>query len=389
MSNRNIRLVYVLAAAKRSWFWLGIWVFYYLRFTNYAGIGILETILVVTFTLTEIPTGAIADLLGKKKALILAFLFQAAGAFIMAAAQNFEMLALSVGVMCVGGSLYSGTADALVFDSLKEEGKEKLYDKKISNINTIQLIVPAICSIIGGYLYTISPSLPFYANGVGYVLGLCVALFLIEPHIDTEKFSMRNFITQNKQGLKQLFNTSEMKRYTLLLISIASIIVISWEMLDAFLAFEFGFNEVQLGILTAILFVISAGASQLTPLLRKRLQDNTLVFILGIGMGITFILSPFLGLVFGGVSLALRASFQSIFENTSSIIINNHTESKYRATTLSTFNMMSNVPYVLGAYLVGVLADVYSARYMALVLGVAMLVLLVAQVKFMKKKTQL
>src|SRR3989344_1850334 len=125
MKDRNIRIAYLLAAMKNSWFWLGIWIFYYLRFTNYAGIGLIETILIVTLTLMEIPTGAIADLLGKKKTLILAFLFELIGGLMMAIAPNFSVLAGSVFVMCVGGALYSGTLEALVYDSLKQEGNQK------------------------------------------------------------------------------------------------------------------------------------------------------------------------------------------------------------------------------------------------------------------------
>jgi MFS family permease len=80
----NITIAYVLTFAKNTWFWLGIWIFYYLRFTNYAGIGLIETVLIVTTTLTEIPTGAVADLLGKKKTLVIAFLLEAVGAYMMA-----------------------------------------------------------------------------------------------------------------------------------------------------------------------------------------------------------------------------------------------------------------------------------------------------------------
>jgi len=132
--NRNIAISYFLSFAKNTWFWLGIWIFYYLRFTNYAGIGIIETVLIVTATLTEIPTGAIADVFGKKKTLIVAFLLEMIGAFIMAYAMNFNQLVLSVFIMCVGGSFYSGTLDALVYDSLKQDFKENKFDKVISNI---------------------------------------------------------------------------------------------------------------------------------------------------------------------------------------------------------------------------------------------------------------
>jgi len=387
MARKNILLSYILAFSKTTWFWLGIWIFYYLRFTNYAGIGISETVLIVTMTLAEIPTGAVADLMGKKKTLILAFFLETVGALMMATAPNFQILVLSVFVMCVGGAFYSGTIDALVFDSLKEEGKEDSYDKKISNINTISLIAPAICGIIGGFMYKVSPSLPFYANAAGYFMGLIASFFLIEPHIDTEKFSFTNFLKQSGQGLRELFKNSDIKKQTKLLLSIGFFVVISSEMIDSFLGFEFGFNEVQLGILWSGIFVVSALASQLTPSVKKTLKGNQPIIAVGIFMAITFAVSPVAGLIIGGMSLALRSSLQAIFGNLASITINNNTESKFRATTLSTFNMIKNVPYVLTAYFIGSLSDKLSAKTISLYLGVISIVFILIQIISSKKNS--
>ena len=180
MVKRNLILPYLLAFSKNTWFWLGIWIFYYLKFTNYAGIGLIETVMITTTSLAEIPTGAVADLFGKKNTLVLSFAFEALGAILMATATNFPLLAFSVFVMCIGGALYSGTLDALVYDTLKEHGQEGTYDRKISTINTISLIAPAICGLVGGFLYVVNPRLPFLANAVGYSIGLIAALFAVQ-----------------------------------------------------------------------------------------------------------------------------------------------------------------------------------------------------------------
>jgi MFS family permease len=389
MIKRNIPLSYILAFSKTTWFWLGIWIFYYLRFTNYAGIGIIETVLIVTITLAEIPTGAIADLFGKKKTLILAFLLESIGGFMMAAAPNFNVLVLSVFVMCVGGAFYSGTLDALVFDSLKEEGKENDYDKKISNINTISLIAPAICGIVGGFMYKINPTLPFYANAFGYLIGFVASFFLIEPHIDTEKFSFSNFFKQSGQGLRELFKTVDIRKQTILLLSIGFFVIISSEMIDGFLGFEFGFNEIQMGILWSVIYVVCAIASQFTPLIRKIFKGNSSIVVVGILMAITFIVSPFIGLIAGGFTLALRSSLHSIYGNLYSIVINNNTESKYRATTLSTFNMIKNTPYVLTAYFIGSLSDKLSAKTIALYLGIILIIFILVQIISFKRKSEI
>jgi len=380
MLKRNIPISYFLAFSKNTWFWLGTWVFYYLRFTNYAGIGIIETILIVTFTVTEIPTGAIADLFGRKKTLILSFFLEAFAGVVMAMATNFNMLAISVFILCIGGTLYSGTIDSLVFDSLKEVGDEDIYDKKISNMRTISLVTPAVCGILGGFMYRINPAMPYYANVIGYMLGLVACFYLVEPQIDSETFSLKNFGRQMKLGIGQLFKNDTVRKNTMLLLSIGFFVVIAWEMLDSFLGIEFGFNEIEMGVLFSVVYFVSAMASQLTPFIKQILSERLGIILIGIFVAVTFMISPVLGLILGGVSIALRSSLQGIFENLVSITINKYTESKYRATTISSFNMIKNIPYVLGAYFIGLGSDKFTARTIALYLGVALLILIVLQV---------
>lgn len=386
MVSRNIPLAYVLTAAKHSWFWLGIWVFYYLRFTNYSGIGLIETVLIMTLTVMEIPTGAIADLLGKRKALILAFIFEVIGGIMMAAAPNFAILIASVFVMCVGGALYSGTLDALVYDSLKEAKKESSFDHAISTINAITLVTIAVSGAIGGFLYAISPRLPFYANAVGYAIGFVASFFLVEPAIDTVKFSFPNFVKQTLQGFRQLTKSFEVKRQTILLLTIGVFVVIADEMFDGFLGVEFGFSEKQLGLLFSTIYLVAAATSRLTPTLIKRLGNNRSIFLIGIVSALTFLVSPLLGIVSGGTILILRNIFFTQFNNLSSIAINDVTESKFRATTISTFNMMKNIPYALSAFLLGSLADAMSARMLTLWLGIILTVFLMGQMLLGNKK---
>lgn len=376
---RNIAISYYLTFAKNTWFWLGIWVFYYLTFTDYSGIGLIETVLIVTITLFEIPTGAIADLFGKKKTLILAFLFETAGAFLMAYTQNFQGLLISVFVMCVGGTLFSGTLDALVYDSLKEKGEEVKYDKINSNIYSLSLLSPALCSIAGGFLYSINFRLPFILSAVGYLTGLIATFWLIEPKIDTEKFSFKNYISQTKKGFGQLFKNSSITIQTILLISIGFAVVISAEMTDSFLGVEFGFNDKQLGILWSVIFLLSAFASQLTPKIKRLFGSNKAIILIGFLMAISFLISPYIGIFVGGLSLIIRASLQAVHGNLSTVLVNRNTDSAYRATTLSTFNMIKNVPYVLLAYLIGNVSNVFSAKTTSFYMGIFLLLVLPIQ----------
>lgn len=382
---RNIPIVYFLVFSRNAYFWLGIWILYYLKFTNYSGVGLIETVMIIIMTIAEIPTGAIADLLGKKITLFFGFILLAACNFIMAFAPNFLILGLASLVGGLGATFYSGTIDALAYDSLKEKGQEGRFDKIMANIGTIRLTAGALCGAIGGFMYAFNPSLPFLATAIVSVLAVICCFFIIEPKIDTEKFSLKNFLIQTKQGIRELTKTMDIKRQTILLIIIGGIVAITDELLNSFLSVEFGFKDIELGVLWAVIYLAAALASQATPYLRKKFGDNLSLIFIGISIALSLLVSPFLGIIFGGTSLLIRSSFQSIFDNLSSVVISNNTDSRYRATTLSTFNMFRNLPYVLTALMIGSLADLYSAKITALFLGGVLLVLILIHATKLRK----
>ena len=120
----------------------------------------------------------------------------------------------------------------------------------------------------------IEPKLPFHANAAGYGIGLFLSFWLTEPVIDTEKFTLSNFIRQTRQGLLQLTRSTDIKKQTIMLLSIGFFVVIVDEMLNSFLGFEFGFGAKQLGMLTAVIYLVSAAAAQLAPWIRRKFGDE-------------------------------------------------------------------------------------------------------------------
>jgi MFS family permease len=379
MSRRNLLISYALSYLNHSWFWLGVWVFYYLLYTDYAGIGLIETVLILTIILTEIPTGAISDLLGKKITLSLSFLLSAICNFYMAVAPNYLALVFSVFIGALGITFYSGAFEALIYDSLKQDRQQHRFDKAIANTQTISLIAMAISGSIGGFMYAVNPSWPFIAVGVASTLAFFLSFFLIEPSIDTEKFSLDSFISQNRQGITMIKKLFRVEPLSLLLIIVGSLYVISDEILENILGLEFGFSETQVGVFFAIVFVIAAFASQLTPLIIKRFGKNKSVFLTAAIMAFTYLLSPFSKRVLGGFSIIARESSSRNLQNLTSVVFNQHIPSKYRATTLSTYNMLKNIPYLLSAFLLGSLMDIITAKVFAFIMGVVILIIISIQ----------
>ncbi|MCC7304290.1 MFS transporter [bacterium] len=367
---KNIKLLYWLNASYYTWFWLGVWVLYYSRFGGFAAVGILETVMIISTILFEIPTGAIGDLLGKRKTLLLGYILSSFSQFWMGLAPNLFHMVFALIVMNLGGALRSGTFEAMVYDTLKDEGKESGYSRIIANLTSGKLVVLAISGVVGGFLYKISPELPFYFTGAVGLLGAFGTLFLVEPKTDSEKFTVNGYIKQNIFGFKQLFVTPETVKKTLALLSILFVSSIMYEGLNDIMSVKYGFTEVQLGIFAAILSLAGAGASILSVRLEKKISSSKL-FLLGIfGFAVSLLLSPFVGLIGGGVTILIRNIISPILENESSAVINRYVDSKYRATALSAFSMLRFLPYALTIYVVSAAADVYPVTYVVFILGI-------------------
>jgi MFS family permease len=380
---KNIVYAYILTALQNAWFWGPIWVLYYLRFTDFAGIGILESVMIVALVVGEIPTGAIADLHGKVKTIKIGFLIYCLGHLAMGLAFSFTTLVLSILIIIAGGVLLSGTMEAFVYDSLLSKKKGKDYQKVLANLSSIRMLSLAVTSIIGGFLYQIFPGLPFIAVAMLLVIAVVLTFFLIEPPIDSDKFSLKNYFIQTSQGFSELFKNKNIKIVNILILTMASIVIMNDHVLIDSQLFAQGFNSTQLGIITSVIFICSAIITRFSPVIAKRFGLLLSISFTAILISISMIFVPVLGIVFGTILILLRRGIMEIFNISVSESINNNTRSKYRATTLSTYNMISNVPYVFGAFFIGYLMDLYSVNGVTAVLGGFLLVIaIISTLKF-------
>lgn len=387
---KNVILAYYLSFLWRSWFWLGVWILYYLKFTDYAGIGLLETIMITTAIVSEVPTGAVADMVGKKRAIVLAFLLSAIGNFVMAFAPSYWVLVGSIVTMTIGGAFYSGSMEALVYDTLKSNGKESDYEKALGKMTTMQNLGMAVAGVTGGFLYKLNESLPFLLVGIAYVIGVAMSMLLQEPEVDTEKFSWKGFVRQNKRGFRQLFISRAVGRQTVLLLIPGAIMVATENVLNDATALEYGFNSIELGFLATLLYLFGAIVSNWSDKLMNWWRKNTFYILIIGGYVISMLLTPIVTLYMGGLLLVVRWGFQTIYGNFVSVAINRQTESKYRATTLSTYALLNNIPYALGATGIGILMNIFTAKvfsqYLGIVVGLIVIVLWLGGLRIMEQK---
>lgn len=115
-------------------------------------IGITFSIYSVTVALLELPTGGLADTIGRKKIYLISLIFQLISAVILILVRNYYGIIICFILQGVARSLSSGTMDAHFIDEFYKIDPDMDIQKPMSRINMVIPITLALGSLLGGYL---------------------------------------------------------------------------------------------------------------------------------------------------------------------------------------------------------------------------------------------
>ncbi len=130
----------------------------------------------LSIALFEFPSGYIADRLGHRRALVIASFCILAGWVLYALARGLWSVLLAELVLGVGFSLVSGADSALLFDSLREQGKEHEFARWYGRMRSIAQIASGSAALAAGFLYARWSRLPFAMEAAAWALAAGIAL---------------------------------------------------------------------------------------------------------------------------------------------------------------------------------------------------------------------
>ena len=129
----------------------GVWVVFLLsRGFSLAQVGIAEGVFHIVSFLFEVPSGMLADLMGRKRTLALSSLFGIVSALSMALSQGFWGVCVSMAFQALMYNLCSGTQEALTYDSLKAAGKEGSYLRQNAWLMGASQASASLSRLLGG-----------------------------------------------------------------------------------------------------------------------------------------------------------------------------------------------------------------------------------------------
>ncbi len=379
----NLFLGYLYIFLFNATFWYGTWALFFLSKVSYGDLGIIQSATLFTTLITEVPTGALSDIIGKKTSLIISALLIAIGELFVPIFPGFWIFLITGVVIRLGMSFYSGTMDAFMYDTLVSAKQTDLHPKVLSRMSLFTSAAIAFASIVGGFLYLVNFALPWYFTFAAKLLCFFIAFFMIEPAVDTEKTEMKNVLKQNLLGFKHLFSP-QLLQFSLFIVSFSIIGRIAYEILDDTNVVEVGLNASQIGAYYAIFIFLSLPISLLYNRIQKKIAPLNLLLITVVLYALIQVFTPIVSVPLYLAIFTVRIIIYPLYTNAMSQILNAKTPSNIRATTLSTVELISALPFVILSFPIGLLMESLTSRVVTGIFGMILLILVLVQIVYHK-----
>ncbi|WKZ30962.1 MAG: MFS transporter [Candidatus Dojkabacteria bacterium] len=375
---RNVTVYYISNALSGLLFTIPVWVAFHQQYLDYSQLAFIAGLSYFVTLILELPTGALADLIGRKRTIIIGQVL--IGVFRIFLGFSFAPWMFYVAWLgeAAGNAFVSGADKALLYDSLKECGDEKKFPGIVAKSSLVRRALMVAAVLSGGYLYQYFEGLPFILRGLAYMVMAIVSVFLIEPDVESYKFTLKNYTRQAKKGFIHLLRTPYLKSLTAYYTVVVGIIWVCQDYFVNTFAKDSGYTEKEQSWVFASLYLISTLVVLFLTRNESKIMNKKLLYV---SMAAILIVSLVPGyyasklvvyfLIFG---LNLTSAMQrALLDN----YVNEELESKYRATAMSGLNLLVSGVYMAVLFISGPFQDEYSNRFVWSALGIAAVLLLV------------
>ncbi len=315
--------------------------------------------------LLEVPSGYLADVVGRKKTLVLGAFFFPLGLAVYTAGRSFAAFILAEFILAVSVSMRSGCDSAMIFDSLRQLGREGEYKLLEGKCALVARTGTAISSVAGGLLATVFLRLPFLVNVAGALFMPPLALSLSEPEREKRRSQnpMRDILHICRYCLQQPHIRPVVLFCGLLM---ASQLTALWAY---FLLYqELGIGVGWFGVLFAVFQLAGALGGARAHAFSERFGAKT-ALVLALLSPLFFVL---LGLFPGAWLLPLIPANALLWNLAYPVLLerlNLAVDSDVRATVLSLAAMAGSVTFIVVSPLFGRLVDAISLGAAFITLG--------------------
>jgi MFS family permease len=370
----NIKRLYLIKVAKWFMLYMPIVVpFYESNGLSMKDIMVLQAVYSIAIVVLEIPSGYLADVIGRKKTLILGATFGVLGFTTYSLSYGFAGFLIAEIILGTGQSCISGADSAMLYDSLLERGEEKRYSRYEGRITSLGNLSEAIAGILGGLLAGITLRVPYFAQTFVAFIALPAAMTLVEParKVPLIKGGLMEII---RIARFVLFGDRPLRRNILFsAITGTATLTMAW-----FAQPFFEYSRIDLawfGLLWTSLNLTVAITSYTAHYTESRLGQRWSVLLIALMLPLGYLALGRLHLPAGLIVLYLFYLVRGYATPVLKDYINRVTESHIRATVLSVRNFIVRLLFALTGPLLGWIKDIYTLPRALTLAGAIFLVL--------------
>ena len=373
---RNIKLDYISTFITNLNMQSCIWVLY-LTYCNMTllQIGLLEGIYHITSMVCEIPSGAWADLVGRKRSMLISRVCITISCIIMLFSRNFWGFALSFVIQALGNAFTSGSEEALVYDSLKCIDKEDDFIKVNGRLNMLIEVSQAIATVVGGVLAEYSYVWCYVACVVIALLSLVPVVFMTEPPILEERTEQLTGMALVKNHFKVSYQVLNNDVRIMKIIVFYSLIFASHALLFFYSQqyfYDSGYNKIQISIVFLFAGIISCLGALASDYLYQKL-DVKIAFLSAVVIALTMVCYGFNIPILAIALFIISNFFNAVLYPVESECLNRLIPSEQRATLISINSMFFSIMMIVMFPIAGMLADVWNLPIVLMGIGIVVL----------------
>ncbi len=376
---KNLRIFTIISFLKGLYFYVPIFTFFLLAENVSLSAVVISQVFYSLFVfLGEVPTGLFADRFGQKTSIIFGYTIEAIGIALVIISPTTIGLYIAYSIRGLGNSFLSGSEEALLYESVKQSGKnnfQKIYGQFLSNEQMGFIVSTALAGFAYQYLGK-QVFVPLIAFTALCILGAGIASFFLKNY--------EAKITDASEGagmfslLKQSFSLIR-RNDTIFTLTVVGALTIAGEyFIQAVYQPHFQINHVTafwVGAALSIGTILNVIATRNSYLLEKYLTLEKILLMLNITLGAAYIMMAFfLHPIF---LVGLYILMNGLFNLQAPIVsdyINARTKSSIRTTVLSGISFVRRFFQVFITWALGVSVGVLGIQTSLILQGVYLII---------------
>lgn len=313
----------------------------------------LEAVCILISFVVDIPTGALSDIIGRKKMLIIAQICLFTSFLFFAFMQN-PIHAWCANIFWgLGAAFKSGTDKALLQETCIALNKEKSYYREyVGKAQGYRLLLMAISAPIATWLASYNLRIPLYASIPTLIIPLICVFRLTEPPREIKELRITHYFKQMKDGCEDVWKEKRIM-WIIGYVSIISIVSKIWFFSYNPYSEIVGVKISELGFVFLLLNVTAWLSSHYGHTIEKKIGEKGTMMLLIPMIGVPVLLMGIMPLPI----MVYMVLFQNIVRGMHGPFIDALTEkflkSETRATVLSVQSSIISVAAMGGLWVFG------------------------------------